>query len=471
MRALWRRVVTTALVAAVLAPAQALASQASITLSDDAGPPTTRLRVTGTGFAPSERVVVAFDRQVLKRVRSSQEGAFTAKFQVPASAAPGDHVIIAKGKSSGRATAPFTVRTDWPTFHFDNAKSGHNPYENVLGPSNVGDLEVSWSRNLGDAVRPAPVVVDGVLYAGADSPSMDIFALDPATGEVFWEVSLSGCCPSDLAVWRGRLYVSSANGHAMHVLDTETGELLLTIPGPTHGPTVANGRVFASDNLGTLWAFDAITGEELWEAHSSFLGYGFGVAVAGGIVYAGADDDRVYAYDAATGEEVWSVLTGDEVNSTPAVVDGVAYVGSTDDYLYAIDAVTGEVRWTAATGAGIEDTAAVAGGVVYVGSTDDYLYAFDALTGDLVWQVPHDGGTVQKNPVVASGVLYVGSLDDSVYAHDTTTGAILWSFQTGDSTGEVILVDGTVFLGSTDNRLYAFRLPAGGSSSEMTADS
>jgi hypothetical protein len=156
-------VVVTVLVGALLVPATSHALEASIALSAEAGPPTTRLRVTGSGFAPHEQVTLAFDRRVLKTVTASGAGTLSAKITVPADAEPGNHLVMAKGQVSGRATARFTVRTDWPTFHFNNAKTGENPYENVLDPSNVGDLEVAWSVDLDAFVHAAPAIVDGVV--------------------------------------------------------------------------------------------------------------------------------------------------------------------------------------------------------------------------------------------------------------------------------------------------------------------
>jgi outer membrane protein assembly factor BamB len=49
--------------------------------------------------------------------------------------------------------------------------------------------------------------------------------------------------------------------------------------------------------------------------------------------------------------------------------------GSVDDYLYALDVATGTVRWKFVTGDFVESSPAVSGGLVYVGSDDGYLYA------------------------------------------------------------------------------------------------
>src|SRR5450755_112251 len=63
-----------------------------------------------------------------------------------------------------------------------------------------------------------------------------------------------------------------------------------------------------------------------------------------------------------------------------------------------------------------------------------------------------------SSPAVVNGVVYVGSWDHKLYALDTSTGKILWSAQTGDHiTSSPAVVNGVVYVGSWDHKLYAFR--------------
>jgi len=78
----------------------------------------------------------------------------------------------------------------------------------------------------------------------------------------------------------------------------------------------------------------------------------------------GAGIKTVYAIDAVTGEEKWRFTTGDKVESSPAVANGIVYIGSNDKNLYAIDAVTGKEKWRFATGDWVDSSPAVANGIV-----------------------------------------------------------------------------------------------------------
>jgi len=66
------------------------------------------------------------------------------------------------------------------------------------------------------------------------------------------------------------------------------------------------------------------------------------------------------------------------------------------------------------------------------------------------------GGAVNSSPAVADGTVYVGSSDDNVYALDAADGTEQWSYQTGDDVfSSPAVADGTVYVGSNDNNVYA----------------
>jgi outer membrane protein assembly factor BamB len=198
----------------------------------------------------------------------------------------------------------------------------------------------------------------------------------------------------------GRLSAFDANGKTNCSAVTKTCNPLWTasVGYPTSSPAVANGVVYIGSQcyycgitpaeINGLFGFDASgttncsgtpkTCNPLWVARTASA-VNSSPAVANGMVYVGSDDGTLYAFNAATGVNVWAGPGGG--SSSPAVANGVVYGAS--DKLYALDAAghtscfpldrVCSALWTAATGG--SSSPAVVNGVVYVGSGDS-LYAY-----------------------------------------------------------------------------------------------
>jgi len=84
------------------------------------------------------------------------------------------------------------------------------------------------------------------------------------------------------------------------------------------------------------------------------------------------------------------------------------------------------------------------GGPSSIGSSPSVKWTYDA------------DGPFWGSPVVAGGTVYIGSTDNSVYALDAETGTQEWAFQTQHRVeGTPAYHDGTVYVGSYDKHLYA----------------
>ena len=83
----------------------------------------------------------------------------------------------------------FCLADDWPQSGFEPQHTGFNPNEKILGPYNVGDLEVAWTNSTPCTVC-SPSVVDGIVYYGHYCG--EIRAVDAETGQAIWSRSLDG---------------------------------------------------------------------------------------------------------------------------------------------------------------------------------------------------------------------------------------------------------------------------------------
>ncbi len=80
-----------------------------ISLSAKSGPPGTRVKVQGTGFAPHERVRITFDGRGIGKATADATGAIRARVTIPSAATSGQHEIDAASVSGLIAFAEFDV--------------------------------------------------------------------------------------------------------------------------------------------------------------------------------------------------------------------------------------------------------------------------------------------------------------------------------------------------------------------------
>jgi outer membrane protein assembly factor BamB len=78
-----------------------------------------------------------------------------------------------------------------------------------------------------------------------------------------------------------------------------------------------------------------------------------------------------------------------------------------------------------------------------------------AAPGDQEWSYA-TGAKLISSPTVADGTVYIGSYDNKLYALDASSGSQQWSYSTGDYVrSSPTVVDGTVYVTSYDNNVYA----------------
>ena len=81
--------------------------------------------------------------------------------------------------------------------------------------------------------------------------------------------------------------------------------------------------------------------------------------------------------------------------------------------------------------------------------------------GTLAWTFT-TGATIHSSPAVVDGTVYFGSRDHKIYALDAATGEQKWAFETGSWVeSSPIVVGGVVYCGSNDGYLYALNAKTG----------
>ena len=353
--------------------------------------------------------------------------------------------------------------------------------------------EILWRVDVGGAVWTPLALADGALLFGTDEGTFQ--ALDIATRKSRWRFSFGGRIRSaaevtgELALFAsddGFLYaVALSSGEEKWRFDLRSADLDRRLPatGPPYeydyrhsSPTLGKGVIYIGSADGNLYAVDVESGRERWRFATGDR-IRSTPTVSGGRVYVGSWDGRVYALDASTGEEAWRFDTGNRVQGSPAVAAGRVVVGSRSAKLFCLDAGTGEEIWihTHEDGSWVESSPVVVDGIVYVGSSDALeLIAFDLATGEEIWHFA-TGGWSWGTPVVTDDAVYIGAISASPYYFEGVdlaagfyqverkTGRERWrmspepieGYVTGGVFASPVILDGVVYVGALDGRIYA----------------
>jgi outer membrane protein assembly factor BamB len=236
-------------------------------------------------------------------------------------------------------------------------------------------------------------------------------------------------------------------------------------------PVVAGGRVFTLDALDRLDAV-SVTGQPLWSVDltASFDRggdvSGGGLAATAGAVYAATGYGEVVAVKADTGAVLWRQRLDVPAAGAPTIAGDALYVMGRDGTGWAIRLSDGKVQWTVP---GVDSIGGILGGaapatdgrVVLLPLPSGSLLAVTPA-GDPLWSAPITGerlgrgytllGDITGDPVIRDGYVYVGTAAGRTAALGLADGSRLWDATEG-ALNPPLVVGGSVFVVSDENRL------------------
>lgn len=324
----------------------------------------------------------------------------------------------------------------------------------------------------------------GTVYVGsADSV---LYALNAATGRKKWSFKTGGAVDASPIVAQGIIYFGSRDG-IFYALDAETGNkkwqydtynsyYSYSKPSISQSPAVANGIVYFGNTItysgyatGAFYALDGVTGEKKWgRSLGQYKSFYIHPTVANGLVFHGSTGstriDNFYAVNPQTGATVWSAyiggLTSYGLSSKPLVVNKILYlISDGSEGFRTYDALTGKEKWRLAFNNN-GSSPCMANEFIYVAgySSANRTFNFHAIntqTQAIRWSSAING-SISSSPSVVNGLVYVGSSDNNLYALDTETGKVTWKFSSNGPIGSSPAVaDGVIYVGSEDKNLYA----------------
>jgi len=372
------------------------------------------------------------------------------------------------------ATTPAAAEladTVWPMFHGNLSHTGRSP---IAGPATshvkwIYDNPARWVCQWACVVfKSSPTIGDdGTVYIGVGFAPL--CALDPVDGSEKWCVTGSTADMSSPSISSdGTLYIGARDNHLWAVTAAGVVKWEYAIHGDGDvltAPAIApDGTIYVASNFGGYFHAINPDGSLKWRLRMAKTSKNISPALAtDGTIYFGTTDGSLQVLSPG-GVRLWSLkFGGTNLSSSPVIGrDGTIYIGSASGLAAihpAIDPVERKVLWTYKTAGRIESTPVLgADGTLYVGTTGPKptFYAISS-SGQLKWSVS-GVGQFRSSPVLDSaGVIYATS-GPWVWALRSSDGSQIWTYQTGgliySSPG--IGTDGTLYVASSDNKLYAF---------------
>jgi outer membrane protein assembly factor BamB len=225
-----------------------------------------------------------------------------------------------------------------------------------------------------------------------------------------------------------------------------------------------------SVSVDQLWSSGVGDGEER-------LGLRQHPVLADGRVYAADLEGRVYAIDAATGKTLWRIESELRLSGGPGVGEGTLVIGSLDGEVVAFNPDDGAERWRAKVSSEVIATPAIGGGLAIVRANDGRVFAFGVTDGERRWV--YDRGlpslTLRGNsaPLIAEGAVFLGYDNGQVVALRVEDGVQQWEQTVSvgegrneiermvDIDGEIVVDSAEVFAAAYNGQLLAVALQGG----------
>ena len=204
--------------------------------------------------------------------------------------------------------------------------------------------------------------------------------------------------------------------------------------------TVDAGRVFAADRKGRVSAFDAVTGERLWETNTK-RAIGGGPGSGSGVVVVGTRNGAVLALSPEDGTILWKSRVSSEVLSSPKASDGIVVVRTVDGKLFGLSATDGERLWIYDRGVptlSLRGTSApvISSGVAVAGFDGGRLVGVSLDNGQPLWEtlvaLPTGRSELDRmvdidgTIAIDDQTVYVVTFQGRTAAVDLFSGTILW---------------------------------------------
>ncbi|MBZ9567654.1 outer membrane protein assembly factor BamB [Modicisalibacter tunisiensis] len=343
------------------------------------------------------------------------------------------------------------------------------------------DLQMQWDQSIGDGLGIArypitPAIDQDRLFA-ADQSGL-LRAIDTATDETQWQVTLDTPVSSGLTAIADRIYLGTRNGEVL-ALDQADGSVVWRsrVSSEVLAAPQANRDLLVVQSVdGAVTALDRATGKEQWVYTSNQPALtlrGTGTPrVINQVSFAGFANGRLVTLDNRSGQPLWDMRVAVpkgrtevdrlvDLDGQPLLTpDGRLYVTSYNGRLLALQATTGKILWSHDASSYLSPL--LVGDFLFTVNADSHVLALDANSGRVMWESDALEGRSLTSPAFIDGRLAVGDYAGYVHLLDAESGKLVGRTELGDGISLTPLSDGKrLYVMDNEGDLAAYRLKGG----------
>ncbi len=246
-------------------------------------------------------------------------------------------------------------------------------------------------------------------------------------------------------------------------------------------PVIGGGKLFVMDTNGTVHAFDAGTGAQVWSQSFQIKGdgqssvYGGGASFADGRLYVTTGMGEVAALDAGDGKQVWKVKPAGPLRGSPTIAFNSIFVMTQANQLISLNAADGVQQWNRAASVGQTGVfgvaaPAAAAGTVIAGFSTGELIAYRYENGRELWSdalartsLSTTVGVltdIDADPIIDRGRVYALGQGGRMAAYELVTGQRIWELNLAGISTPAVAGD-WIFTLTDDGRLLCIARATG----------
>lgn len=234
------------------------------------------------------------------------------------------------------------------------------------------------------------------------------------------------------------------------LLPAEEAWLVMFSAPPAAGGAIDGGRVYIPLRSNQVVALNRETGEAVWTRDIESR---WPPVVSGGVLFIPASD-AIHALDPTSGDEQWRVSFDGRMIAPLTWTCGYLVSVLEPGEAVAFRPADGHIAWRHPLGATSSHTPVCEGPRVFLTVDDGRVVALALADGTRLWEQRLPG--TLSEPAVARDRVFVGSTDNFLYALDADSGKLEWRWRSGgDVIGAAIGDEDVVYFASLDNILRA----------------